>query len=404
MSSSLQRQFLSNFYLHHQKLGDEHLAARRFDSALVAYAGALELNPVNFLLIARLANLVKTTPEAHEFFGLLEDAVPNLLKARGQSQPVYELSHTASLLNRKIMEAYLACHTLPAIQTPFPANIDQPKTLVLLTCVWGRPQLTEIVLSYYQKLRTQLAGQVNLVLLAVGSEGNASRTLCESFDFDYVEHPNLPLSDKWEAGLKAARQFEPDGVVTIGSDDLVSASLFTRYNQLLDDGVFFCGLVDAFFLDLVERNKLLHWHGYGGLAQERGMPWRLNETLGMGRLYSRVLLDWLDYSLWNGVHVNKGLDGAAKRRLYGLGMQPVLPRHTTPLVYQGASYQFGQLAYRMKDLDICALDVKSPAANVTQMASYNQHKEANTLRSDSWDFLMQVFPADTVEALKKLAL
>ena len=75
----------------------------------------------------------------------------------------------------------------------------------MLTCVWKRPKLTKIILSYYSKLKKEIKNTVNLELVAVGSEGNKSRKICEGAGFHYFEHENQPMSNKWQYGLKMTK-------------------------------------------------------------------------------------------------------------------------------------------------------------------------------------------------------
>lgn len=166
--------------------------------------------------------------------------------------------------------------------------------LVLLTCVWQRPELSRIVLGAYRRIQRSLAGQIDLKLLAVGSEGDDSRRLCEGEAFDYLEHPNTPLSHKWNAGVQAARSYDPDGIVFAGSDDLLSSGLFKTYTEKLSAGFDFFGLSDLYFFD-AQSSQLRYWGGYA-----RTRPERRGEPIGCGRCFSRDLLERTGWNLWPG--------------------------------------------------------------------------------------------------------
>lgn len=61
---------------------------------------------------------------------------------------------------------------------------------------------------------------VRFVLIAVGSEGDASRARATEAGWDYVEAPNEPLGAKHNAGMELFKRRDVAGVITIGSDDL----------------------------------------------------------------------------------------------------------------------------------------------------------------------------------------
>lgn len=404
MQLSGTRYFLQNSYLYHQKLGNAFACEKNYNEALIHYNNAFTLNPFNLLLISQIADVIVKNPDAICLFPLLPNALRKALKKRGERHSVYEVAPSVSYVSQKIMHAHHAIQSVLHSGLSGGTDVSSPLRLVLLTCVWRRPALTEVVLSYYQEIAKQLTGQIDLVLLAVGSEGRASRQLCERYGFHYLEHKNLPLSDKWEFGLKNSRQFGPDGVITAGSDDLLSLSLFQRYVEFLKEGYLFCGLRDGYFLDLANSEKMLYWKGYGGLNRECGMPWRLNETLGMGRMYSRLLLEQIDYSLWDGKHINKGLDGVAKERLFSLGMLAVLKEHAVPISVGDQEFLFGQVAMRMNELGAFALDIKSPGENVTDMNGYRKSEEACEIIDDAWSCLKKHFPQNTLDSLKALSI
>lgn len=396
---------LAGLYLFHEQQGNRCLTQGDLPSARLHYEQALALSPANDWLLFRLARHLRDHPDACELLALLTDGVANSLRYRGLRDPVFHLDRAASILQRNIMQAHLACERglpfeLKAPIAPSPKPQRQRPRLALLTCVWQRPALTEIVLGYYQGLQTRLADRLELILVAVGSEAEASRQRCERCGFEYHEFPNQPLSDKWEHGLQHIRRHQPDAVVIVGSDDLLSESLLRGYCELLDQGVLFCGLPDGVFFDLQQPAESVYWRGYGGKTSEHGMPWRLNETIGMGRLLARPLLEYLDYSLWAGEGINKSLDARAKERVSAIGLRPLCYDQHLPVWWEGRPYLFGQLALPMARLDGLAVDLKLPEQNVTALEKYQRCPEAFQYLDDPWGLLERHFPAETVTQLK----
>jgi len=119
--------------------------------------------------------------------------------------------------------------------------------IALVTTLWKRDALERIVLRYYSDL--QLDG-LELILIAVGSEGRSSLERATDNGWHYVEAPNSPLSNKWNYGAMAASNYDPDGLVIIGSDDLLNKSYFDMIVEeaKTDPGVIQLG--DAYFYDV----------------------------------------------------------------------------------------------------------------------------------------------------------
>ena len=208
----------------------------------------------------------------------------------------------------------------------------QPIKIALLTTVWKRAGVTKFVLNHYNNLRTIL--DIELIKLAVGSEGKDSRELCESSGWDYLEYENRPLSKKWQAGLYALRTTKPDFVITVGSDDLLSTDYFRKIiDRCPIDGC--TGIYDFWFLDL-KRKQMGYWS-----EMNRSTPFGGGyiRTLGAGRCYSKRILDNLNWELWPNDQ-DSGLDGLAEKK-----MLKKLSRKPT--------------CYSLNNLGSFALDIKS---------------------------------------------
>lgn len=179
--------------------------------------------------------------------------------------------------------------------------------IALVTPVYGRYELTRIVLEYYAGMNDQ-----NLVLIAAGSEGEKTREICEGAGWNYIESPNEPLTQKFQSLFLEARKHEVDAVIVIGSDDLISRELFDYYQtHFHKDTEALIGLRDFYFYKLPE-NILRHWKGYSDY---------FNQSLGAGRLYPKSILDKVDWKPWGIVNQNQGCDNAASRYLKLKGIQ-----------------------------------------------------------------------------------
>ena len=185
-------------------------------------------------------------------------------------------------------------------------------SIALLTCMWKRPELTRLVFNNYACIQKRLRAVLDLHLIAVGSEGLASRDLAEEHGFTYVERANSPLGAKWNGGMEAVRESGADAMIVVGSDDLLNAEAFAIYAQHLAQGYVFVGLSDTYFWDLSNRQLAL-WRGYS--------PPRQGEPMGLGRLIHRDLLAKMDWQPWDG-SLERALDFSMMVKL-----APLLTEH-----------------------------------------------------------------------------
>ena len=202
------------------------------------------------------------------------------------------------------------------------------KKYMIMTPMWKRPTLTNYVFRYYNRLQSVLAPEIDLRLIAVGSEGDRSRCIAERNGWEYIEHKNMPRNRKLNAGVLRSKRYKPDALFTIGSDDIISADYFRNIRPLPDT---ITGLLDCYFLNFHTR-KLGYWPGYKG-------RWRHGDSLGVGRCYSREVLDRCKWQPWSQDKVlMKGLDFDARRKLTSLGVK--------------------MKAFKMEELECFAMDVK----------------------------------------------
>jgi len=236
--------------------------------------------------------------------------------------------------------------------------------LVVLTCVWKRPELAGIVLRSYQRLQKMVAPEIELSLLAVGSEGIRSRALTEGCGFDYVEFPNEPLSHKWNRGAQAAKEYDPDAVVIVGSDDVISYDLILWYARQLRLGHHFFGLLDLYFFDL-DSLRMGYWAGYQGALDGD----RRGEPIGCGRCFSRALLEHTVWDLWpRSSPRNTSLDSLTFNFLQENG--------------------FAIKARTMKEIGAYAVDIKS-ATNINSFAAidYQEQIEGSAALDLMWPLI-----------------
>jgi hypothetical protein len=247
------------------------------------------------------------------------------------------------------------------------------KRLALATTVWRRPELTEVVLGHYHRLAQRVADRIDLSLLAAGSEGLDSRAICERNGFAYVETANEPVTFKWNRVIGEARSRDPEGVVLVNSDDLVSPNLLQVYVERLSQGVDFFGLLETFIFDL-NSEQLGIWPGYAASY----MRYRVGEPAGCARCFSRRLLDATGWRLWPSVpEKNSSMDFWCTRFLKLFGFEPQ--------------------ASTMGELGVRAVQIKTDV-NITRFDQLPLRDLCSG--AEAWRVIEDCIDPDTIEALR----
>jgi len=206
--------------------------------------------------------------------------------------------------------------------------------VVIMSPIWKRLKLTNYVFRYYSKLKATLIPAIELILVAVGSEGDISKEIAEHNGYDYIECSNVPLNRKHNAGARHARKYDPDVFINMNSDTIISAEYFRAIDA---EARMVMGLRDLWFLDIYKR-QLGYWLGYDR-EHRRGVP------VGTGRCFSREILKKCGWEPWKQeMSLNHNLDGNCRAKLTNLGI--------------------GFVSRRMSEIGCFAMDVKSDV-NIT---------------------------------------
>lgn len=197
----------------------------------------------------------------------------------------------------------------------------------VFTLLWKRHEIASFVLNHYSNL--ELNG-IELVLHAVGSEGNESRKIAEDAGWNYTEHPNQPFTDKWNCATEFFKDKDVDACVMIGSNDLVNDAYFYVLKDVLSDGI-----------DSIRLGGLVMLETKTGRSVYFGSDTCGREIMiGSGKAWNREILEKVKYKLFvPGLH--RSSDLATETLTY-----PYQKRY----VITGNPFNFG----------VCHIDIKSP--------------------------------------------
>ncbi|QNU62096.1 hypothetical protein [Vreelandella titanicae] len=333
----------------------------------------LKKTPGDALLYIIMARTISRSPTAVDSWEDVAEITASFLDFNRQKNiQTFSLWHTLSFINSCLISNHFSQSdgSLINFLKQNGRQVSENKVkLLILTCVWKRHELSRLFFSYYEELGKKLSPDIDIQIIAVGSEGEISRSICEEYGVHYLEYPNQPLSDKWQAGLNYARSFAFDALVVLGSDDFICEDTFRFYSKQVSKGALFLGFQDCYLHDFSSQ-KTIYWKGYGASNEQQSQPHRVGETIGLGRVLRRELLEFMDFDLWEGMGANKSLDGIMKNKIIGkTGFLPVKPVHGFDLKLNGDDYLLGMLSFRLKDLGLFDVDVKV-SDNVTAFEKY----------------------------------
>jgi len=171
--------------------------------------------------------------------------------------------------------------------------------IIVVTPFYKRENIFKIFLKHLKKNKED---GINLHAILIGSNSiENEKEIVESYGFEYVYFKNKPLSNKWNYGVSLLKKYDFKYLVVLGSDDIISTNLLNRLIKIMDNNNYdVCGLKDIYFYD-INDNIGVHWTGYN---EKSG---RLGETVGSGRFYTKKLIEYLNYKLWDD-NKNNGLD------------------------------------------------------------------------------------------------
>jgi hypothetical protein len=205
--------------------------------------------------------------------------------------------------------------------------------ICVVMAMWQRHELAKLALDNLAAQGNRLKDRMQLSVVVAGSEGRVTRRLVEARGAHYVEVENRPLGRKWQAALLRARKLSPDGVLVLGSDNLVNDAMLCGRASHLELGADYIGFLDAFQYNPHHRT-LIHWPGYG-TPKKRGVPSREGEPIGSSRTFSARLLDKLEWKIWREDY-NRGLDWSTTQKLTQLASQERWPFEVLKLRQKGS--------------------------------------------------------------------
>lgn len=192
------------------------------------------------------------------------------------------------------------------------ATAKTPYKVVACVAVRGRlPLLEHTITRLYRK------NDVYRVI-CVG-DGHDEQKVCEKAGAVWVQYRNTPLGDKWNQAFRAAKSYDPDAVLFVGSSDFIEDRWIDTMRPHVEN-YGFAGAKGCYFIDLGATQRLVWWPGY---AESRRSRDRDDETIGIGRMLSRELMNRLKWEPFE-ARLDSSLDSSMKKRAAAVGFKDVM--------------------------------------------------------------------------------
>ncbi|MFW6225595.1 MAG: hypothetical protein ACOC3V_01385 [bacterium] len=182
------------------------------------------------------------------------------------------------------------------------------KKISICTPFYKKHEVTDFTFNYYKNLKEELKNKIEIILIAVGSEGEKSKKIAENNEYHYIEYPNSPLSQKSNQLYLKSKEFNVDACLKIDSDSILLKDVFYLYNDLISQNVDYFGFLDEYY---IMKKNVYHWLGYN----ENNGPNRIGEPCGVGRFLSNDLLNKLDWKPFGDYEKDSGMDGILTKRI-----------------------------------------------------------------------------------------
>lgn len=183
--------------------------------------------------------------------------------------------------------------------------------IAITTMTWQRPKVFSVWAAATRRLIRNFPN-VEFVVTVAGSEGECSRERVEKFGFEYIEAPNSPIGKKANIRLQFTKTFNPDYVLLLGDDDILSDDAFQYYLDKIKDGYDEIAPLDIYYY-VAPLKCCAYSRGY--------IDHRKGEPVAVGRMCSKRVLDRVRWTLWEDAE-NKFLDNHAVKNLKSAVRKP----------------------------------------------------------------------------------
>ncbi len=186
---------------------------------------------------------------------------------------------------------------------------DDDIKIVICSCVYKRFELSKFCINEWLKLN------VYKVIVAYSFDEDYTNliSLCENYPnkLILVKYQNLPLSNKWNHSVYTAKQFNPDAIMIMGSDDIFTESYLNKVKYYINRDI-----------DYISNNNWAHvWYFSNKvtLLTDRYINRQTDDGIGSGRIINARILNKINWNLYKfDKPINKILDLTSYKKINNL--------------------------------------------------------------------------------------
>jgi len=198
--------------------------------------------------------------------------------------------------NQYALSKDLLFASIQDMQLIFDSNFsDSPIKLGYLTaCIIAFKDRHEIMELNVRTLNEQSLIPAIVLVVSNIEDSIFARQLKLKYDNVFVTHyQNYPIGGKWNAGVKYAQKLKVNGVMILGSDDLLSLNYFETCYSKIDQGKGSSGLG----VDLIGNRNWMIYDTANKLYSLSYLP-NVSIFLGGGKMFSKYFLDSVDWQIF----------------------------------------------------------------------------------------------------------
>lgn len=181
--------------------------------------------------------------------------------------------------------------------------------IAVYSAMHGRQETVKKCLDYLHVIKSEVSEILELDFIYGYSWTKDGEFLKQWPDVKTFYAPNAPLWRKFHSGMDILKAGDYDACIMIGSDDIFDDKYISLIYLLLSD-YDYIGFLDIYFHDRIGGQNW-YWPGYKG--------YREGEPAGAGKVYSRKMMEALDYKIFQ-PSGDSGLDKGCHDRIMQTGL------------------------------------------------------------------------------------
>jgi len=166
--------------------------------------------------------------------------------------------------------------------------------LCIVTCNFGREDVLRLYCEGIKRIQSQ--SDVEIISIIVGEPNSVTN----DYNCIHVPYKNDPLTEKFNEGCLIAKEYNPDYVMVMGSDNIFNIELLNQAKIHTEAN--FIAVRDVYFYALDGEHK-------------SEMIYILSSVVGCARFVRADLMDKVSWTPWKR-HRNKGIDQLMWQSLY----------------------------------------------------------------------------------------